>query len=39
MTADADLVLTNGRIYTGAGNPKWVESLSIKDGRFHGSSP
>lgn len=30
----ADLVLSNGKIYTVAGNETWVEAVAIKDGRY-----
>ncbi|MFQ3334411.1 MAG: putative amidohydrolase YtcJ, partial [Woeseiaceae bacterium] len=30
----ADIVLTNGKIYTVNDNQPWVESIAIKDGKF-----
>ena len=31
---EADLVLTGGRIYTGAAERPFVEAVGIRDGRF-----
>lgn len=30
----ADTVLINGRIYTGTGNPAWVEAIAVRDGKY-----
>lgn len=32
--AHADVVYSNGRIYTGEPEPAWVEALAVKDGRL-----
>jgi predicted amidohydrolase YtcJ len=34
VTPSADLVLINGRIYTGESGQPWVQALAIREGRF-----